>query len=94
MKKMSLVEGEVTYTVRVATLVDKGMAQDEERVKALLERVADEQWSNSSDSEVDYDNEVPVSVDDDVAMIYENRNVSKVTWKHITERSKQIKGES
>lgn len=90
MVNMVLVEGEVTYTLRVATLVDEETAQDEERVKELLEALGDEQWSSCADTEVEYDNEVPVLMDKETAEEYVEENVGNDTWKKIVQRSKEL----
>ncbi|MPM67860.1 hypothetical protein SDC9_114785 [bioreactor metagenome] len=92
-KKMVLIEGEVTFKIRVATLVNEEIAKDEERAKAILEDLGYKDLDCFSECEVDYDNEVPVLLNEETCSKYFNDNLSRDTWKEIIQISKNLNGE-
>lgn len=91
--KNVLIQGKVTYTLRVSTLVDEKTAKDEEKVKELLESIGDSEWESNADCEVEYDNEVPVLMDEEMSEKYIKESIGLGTWKEIVAKSKQLKSE-
>lgn len=91
MKEMVLIEGEVIYKVKVKTLVDKNTAQDEAKIKELLEEIGDNDWDWFRESYVEYENKVPVFIDEEISEKYVNNSISLEQWAEVIERDKILK---
>lgn len=90
LKRMSLVEGEVTLRCRVALLVPEDIADDEEYVKELLYDKAID-LVDSEEFGVEYDNRVDVLVSDETAKKYNGSHIWDDAWGEIVDESRKNK---
>jgi len=84
-KEMCLVEGEVTFSVRVSTLVPANMVDDEEAVKERLKDVAFDKIENIEVEDVECDNEVFVSISEDTAEKFQYVSIGNYEWNKIVD---------
>ena len=82
--EMQLIEGEVIFRLRVATLTNNKTTSAED----LLEVLAYEQLAGSGECEVEIDNIVPVCVDGDISRDYCETFITNKEWETIIENSK------
>jgi hypothetical protein len=87
MKKMVLIEGEVTYKIKVKTLVDEETAQDGDKMKELFENLSYKDIDCFEECEVKYINEVPVSIDDELSDKYMEDNLGSSAYNEIINKS-------
>lgn len=83
---MTLVEGEITIKIRVATLLAESESENEKLVQEVLEDIVfDDLQSNINLArlEFDYDNAVDVQMDKSKAERYYRQSVSNDDWKNI-----------
>lgn len=88
MKKMVLVEGEVTYKIKITTLVDEETAQDEDRMKDIFENLGYKDIEYFGECEVKYTNEIPVTIDEELCEKYAEDNLGSNAYNEIINRSK------
>jgi hypothetical protein len=90
-KDMCLVQGDVTFTINVCTLIPADKENDEDYVKELLVDRAYKDLSSGGDEDVEYNNSVLVTVSEETAKEYEFSSICDFEWKAIVEESKRLK---
>lgn len=87
MKEMVLVEGEVTYKIKIATLVNKETANNEDKMKELFEKLSYKDIDCFEECEVKYNNKVPVSINEELSKKYAEDNLGSSAWQEILEKN-------
>ena len=82
LKEMSLVEGEVVFKVNIAMLVKREEAENVRFIEELLRQKAIEEV-DGSDVEVEYENEVPVTISQKTADRFYHISIGNSNWNGI-----------
>lgn len=87
--KMSLVQAEVTFKVRLSRLVETDFANDIDAIEEWFEDQAFKQLYDGDDGvDVDYENQVDVIVSKETAEKHIYTQISSSDWKAIVQESK------
>jgi hypothetical protein len=90
-REMCLVQGDVTFTINVCSLIPADMENNEDFVKELLADKAYKDLQSCGDEEVEYDNSVLVTISEKTAKEYQFTSLSGSEWIEIVEESKKLK---
>ncbi|MGV2803877.1 hypothetical protein GNF85_09295 [Clostridium perfringens] len=84
MRKMKLVRGEVTITIQVATLVDRGL--DEEDMQDVISEIANNETIDI-DSDVELFDITNINLNEKLSERYENESLDCDDWQELLKKA-------